>query len=96
VSKVGCADPECVNAGREAGEEDVARIVTPEELRRWRWLRNKIALEKDPGVIHCPLSFCQASVPKPQGLGDEESGWSRLRICQSCGYSFCSFCKRTW
>jgi len=95
VGRVGCPDPECVNAGIEAGEEEVARIVTPDEVGRWRWLRNKKVLEKDPSVVHCPLSFCQAPVSKPQGVG-EESGWSRLRTCQSCGYSFCSFCRRTW
>lgn len=95
VGKVGCPDPECVKAGREAGEEEVARIVTPEELVRWKWLRKKKALESDPHVIHCPLAFCQEPVPKPQGV-DEESGWSRLRTCHACGHSFCSFCRRTW
>jgi len=95
VGRVGCPDPECVKAGKEAGEEDVARVVAPDDVERWKWLRNKKALERDPTIVHCPLSFCQAPVPKPQGIG-EESSWSRLRICPSCGYSFCSFCSKTW
>ncbi|KIM84557.1 hypothetical protein PILCRDRAFT_387571 [Piloderma croceum F 1598] len=93
VGRVGCPDPECV---WEAEEEEVARIVTPDEVERWRWLREKKAIEKDPTMLHCPLPFCQAAVPKPQGPVEDESGWSRLRTCQSCGFSFCSFCKRTW
>jgi E3 ubiquitin-protein ligase RNF14 len=96
VGRVGCPDPECVGARKEAEEEEVARIVTPDEVERWQWLREKRALEKDPTMLHCPLQFCQAAVPKPQSPVDDESGWSRLRTCQSCGFSFCSFCKRTW
>ncbi|KAI6020796.1 hypothetical protein BKA83DRAFT_1432233 [Pisolithus microcarpus] len=29
-------------------------------------------------------------------IEDDESTWGRLRECHSCGYSFCSVCKRTW
>lgn len=46
VGRVGCPDPECVKAGREANEEEVARVVTDQDLQRWRWLREKRALEK--------------------------------------------------
>ncbi|KAK0208513.1 RWD-domain-containing protein [Desarmillaria ectypa] len=95
VSKVGCPDPRCVKSGREANEEEVARILTPEEIQRWRWLREKCVLEKDPTIMHCPMTFCQSPVPK-QATNDEESGWDRLRICPSCSYSFCSFCKHAW
>ncbi|EEB97883.1 hypothetical protein MPER_02704, partial [Moniliophthora perniciosa FA553] len=50
ISRVGCPDPECVKAGREATEEEVARVVSggDEEIRRWRWLREKVAAERDP------------------------------------------------
>jgi len=41
VGRVGCPDPECVKKGTEAGEEEVARVVTDAELERWRWLREK-------------------------------------------------------
>lgn len=95
VGRVGCPDPECVKAGREATEDEVARVATADEVLRWKWLRAKRTLERDPSVIHCPLSFCQAPVSKPKSE-DDESGWSRLRICQACGYSFCAFCRRTW
>lgn len=96
MARVGCPDPECVKATREANEEEVVRVVTSEEVGRWKWLREKRELEKNPDVIHCPLSFCQTPVPKPQTDVGEESGWTRLRTCHACGYSFCSFCKKTW
>jgi len=95
IGHVGCPDPQCVKAGREANEEDVRRVVTEEEVRRWRWLQEKRELEKDPSIIHCPLSFCQRPVPKPPNV-DDGSGWERLRECPDCGYSFCAYCKRTW
>ncbi len=112
VSRVGCPDPLCVKSGREANEEEVARILTPEEIHRWRWLKEKRAVEKgehvalhvpcdanlcdvDPTIMHCPMTFCQSAVLK-QATDDEESGWDRLRICSSCSYSFCSFCKHAW
>ncbi|ESK85858.1 e3 ubiquitin-protein ligase rnf14 [Moniliophthora roreri MCA 2997] len=99
ISRVGCPDPECVKAGREATEEEVARVVSggDEEIRRWRWLREKVAVERDPSIIHCPMSWCQRPVPKPESVqGQEDSGWERLRTCGACSYSFCAFCKRTW
>ncbi|KZT74831.1 hypothetical protein DAEQUDRAFT_700902 [Daedalea quercina L-15889] len=95
VGHVGCPDPQCVKAGREANEEEVRRVVTEEEVRRWKWLREKRELEKDPSIIHCPMSFCQRPVLKPTNV-DDGSGWERLRECPDCGYSFCAYCKRTW
>jgi len=98
VQRVGCPDPGCVKAGSEAKEEDLWRVVSEDNVKRWRWLRAKRAVEKDPSIIWCPIQACQAAVPKPRESedGGEESGWSRLRTCPSCGHSFCSFCKRTW
>lgn len=46
VGRVGCADPDCVKTGREAQEEEVARVVSEDDLRRWRWLREKRNLER--------------------------------------------------
>lgn len=99
VSRVGCPDPACVKEGVEAGEGDVARVVAEAEVTRWKWLRDKRAVERDPRVVICPLAFCQAPVPPPPSASDHEEsgdGWARLRTCQSCGYSFCTFCRRTW
>lgn len=31
---------------REANEEEVARVADADELVRWRWLREKAAMEK--------------------------------------------------
>jgi len=95
VGRVGCPDPKCVKEGREANEEEVRRVVTEEEVRRWKWLRQKRMLERDPGMVHCPMSVCQRPVPKPEHI-EEESGWERLRTCPQCNYSFCVYCKRTW
>ncbi|RDB29614.1 E3 ubiquitin-protein ligase itt1 [Hypsizygus marmoreus] len=95
VGRVGCPDPECVKAGREANAEEVAWVVSVPEVERWRWLREKRNLEKDPTIIHCPMSFCQTPIPKPPGT-DENSGWDRLRSCPACSFSFCAFCRRTW
>ncbi|KAI0662611.1 RWD-domain-containing protein [Cubamyces menziesii] len=95
VGRVGCPDPACVKEQREATEEEVRRVATEEEVLRWRWLRMKRALEKDPTLVHCPMGLCQTPVPKPENV-EEGSPWERLRTCTECGYSFCSYCKRTW
>ncbi|VDB84506.1 unnamed protein product [Peniophora sp. CBMAI 1063] len=96
ISRVGCLDPACVKEGLEANEEEVRRVVTEEEVRRWLWLRQKRVFERDPQTVHCPMALCQAPVPKPVDLIDDGSGWERLRTCPACSYSFCAFCKRTW
>jgi RING-type zinc-finger len=44
--RVGCLDPQCVKDGREATEDEVRRVVTEEEVRRWKWLREKRATER--------------------------------------------------
>ena len=46
VGRVGCPDPGCVKEQREAAEEEVRRVVTEEEVLRWKWLRTKRALER--------------------------------------------------
>ncbi|KAF9451772.1 RWD-domain-containing protein [Macrolepiota fuliginosa MF-IS2] len=95
VGRVGCADPDCVKAGREAKEEEVARVVSEEGLRRWRWLREKRNLERDPTIVHCLMEYCQTPVPKPADV-EEGTGWERFRQCPKCSFSFCAFCRRTW
>ena len=46
VGRVGCPDPQCVKEGKEANEDEVRRVVTEEEVRRWKWLRQKRLIEK--------------------------------------------------
>ncbi|KAG2363547.1 hypothetical protein BDR07DRAFT_1356194 [Suillus spraguei] len=94
IGRVGCPDPACVKTGHEAGEEDIARVVVEEEVKRWKWLRGKRALERDPGMVHCPVTSCQTAVPSPEE--EDESGWGRLRTCPRCEYVFCASCRRTW
>ncbi|GLB36376.1 putative RWD [Lyophyllum shimeji] len=95
VGRVGCPDPACVKENREADAEEVARVVTESEVDRWRWLREKRNLERDPSIVHCPMAFCQTPIPKPAEVEDG-SGWGRLRSCPACSFSFCAFCRRTW
>ncbi|KAI0762769.1 RWD-domain-containing protein [Fomes fomentarius] len=95
IGRVGCPDPGCVKERREANEEEVRRVVTEAELLRWKWLRTKRALERDPTLVHCPMPLCQTPVPRAQNT-EEGSPWERLRTCSTCGYSFCAYCKRTW
>jgi E3 ubiquitin-protein ligase RNF14 len=57
VGRVQCPDIGCVKAGREATEEEVRRIVTEEELVRWRWLREKRMLDKGQ-LLFLRLSDC--------------------------------------
>jgi len=45
-SRVGCLDPECVQNGQEANEEEVRRVVTEEEVQRWKWLRRIKILDR--------------------------------------------------
>ncbi|KAJ7275279.1 hypothetical protein B0H12DRAFT_1041911 [Mycena haematopus] len=95
VEKLGCPDPECVKIGRDSKEEEIARVVSEQEVRRWRWLKEKIMFERDPSLVHCPMVFCQNPVPKPKE-SETDTGGDRLRICPACSFSFCAFCKRTW
>ncbi|TFK57437.1 hypothetical protein OE88DRAFT_1651154 [Heliocybe sulcata] len=96
IGQVRCPDPECVKEGVEASEEEIRRVVSEEEVRRWKRLREKRDLDRDPTIIHCPIDFCQTPIPKPKTVTDDDSGWNRLRTCHECGYSFCAYCKRTW
>jgi len=99
VERVMCPDEECVKSGRKAREEEVRSVVLDERVvERWKWIRQKIELEKDPTTVHCPMEWCQAPVRRPRAVKEEEeeSQWDRLRTCQSCQYSFCVLCKRTW
>lgn len=46
VGRVGCPEPACVKEEREANEEEVRRVVTDDDVRRWKWLREKRMLER--------------------------------------------------
>lgn len=107
VSQVSCPEPKCDKSNadslREATEDEVRTVLSEKGFDRWKWLRRKRDLERDPTMIHCPMEYCQEPVPKPKSdtstIGDsdpDESGWARLRTCGACGYSFCAFCRRTW
>lgn len=53
VGRVGCLDPECVKGGREASEDEVARIVSGKELERWKWLKEKRIYDKGKVLQMC-------------------------------------------
>jgi E3 ubiquitin-protein ligase RNF14 len=46
VGRVGCPDPGCVKDRREATEEELRRVVSEEQVTRWKWLVEKRMLEK--------------------------------------------------
>ncbi|KAG8925628.1 translation termination inhibitor protein itt1, partial [Tulasnella sp. 418] len=107
VGVVGCVDEECVKAGAKTKDilwssvsEDEVKLIVGEELTaRWKQLRHKRLVEKDPTIVICPIPICQAPVFKPPLVTDDEdedAGWNRLRSCQACSYSFCVLCRRTW
>ncbi|KAF8609438.1 hypothetical protein BDV93DRAFT_602107 [Ceratobasidium sp. AG-I] len=119
VSRVRCPGVECAQAkgreGDEAGaeeesaaagsewEEVVRRVLTEEQVERWKWLRIKQAAEKGgsfrvryPNTVPCPVRMCQAPVRRPRAAAEDESGWARLRTCDGCGFAFCVACRRTW
>ena len=104
VSHVGCPEPNCgkpdADGLREATEDEVRAVLSESELNRWKWLRRKRDLERDPTMIHCPMEYCQEPVPKPKSdipdSDQDEFSWGRLRTCPACDYAFCALCRRTW
>ena len=58
VERVGCPDPECVKEGKKSSEEDISRVVSEQELERWKWLKTKKQLELGPLL---PMIFFSAS-----------------------------------
>ncbi|BGP10465.1 hypothetical protein NBRC10512v2_006396 [Rhodotorula toruloides] len=75
--------------GRTTAEE-VESLVGEEGRKRWEWLKEKVRMESDPSITFCPRDSCQAAVPK---LSEDEE---KLRVCPSCDYSFCVFCRHGW
>ncbi|KIM34119.1 hypothetical protein M408DRAFT_60662 [Serendipita vermifera MAFF 305830] len=109
VDRVMCADPQCVKENRQVTEDEVLRVVTTAEAQRWKAIKRKRALEKDPGLVYCPMAFCQGPCPSPmaqRGLMERETKtvddetmrreYVSLRTCENCDYSFCMLCKRAW
>ncbi|CAE6456661.1 unnamed protein product [Rhizoctonia solani] len=103
VTKVACPGIECVKAREkvkndagDVGDDVICRVLNAEQVTRWKWLRAKHAAEKDPSAVPCPVRMCQAPVPRTKAAAEDETGWSRLRTCDSCGFAFCVACKRSW
>jgi len=108
---VTCADPECVKEESKqqsvneymgsVREEDVRRVVSDKEVARWKALKRKRELERDPTLVYCPIAVCQAPVPatdaqKASLTSPEPIPYSSLRTCPSCSFSFCELCQRSW
>ena len=51
MDRIGCPDPECVKHGAKAPEDDVRRVVSSEEVTRWKWLKEKKELEKGMTLV---------------------------------------------
>ncbi|TKA51816.1 hypothetical protein B0A53_05168 [Rhodotorula sp. CCFEE 5036] len=82
-------DRDVTKPGRVTASE-VEELVGEEGRKRWEWLQEKARVESDPSITWCPREACQAPVPK---LSEDEE---KLRVCPSCDYSFCVFCRRGW
>ena len=92
VGRVGCPEPGCVKEGRESTEEEVRRVVTEEDVRRWKWLRRKRITDRGkwstynrrPGLIHLAAhrSFCYSLshvfLPSPRPETSKCGGSVRL------------------
>lgn len=67
VGRVGCPDPQCVKQAKEASEEEIRRVVSEEEVQRWKWLRQKRLFEKgDSFVVACiPKNIDHIWLPFP-------------------------------
>lgn len=58
VDRIGCPDPECVKQGVKAPEDDVRRVMSPEEVTRWKWLKEKKELEKGMKPVYMRWMRC--------------------------------------
>ena len=108
VDRVMCADPKCVKENRPITEDEVMRVVTAAEAQRWKTIKRKKALEMDPGLVYCPMVFCQSPCPSPMSQRGKERDatavddvtmrreYFSLRTCDNCEFSFCILCKRAW
>jgi len=91
-----CPDAECVKKGREPSIEELQMVLSPEIIHRWKHLRDKRLCERDPARTYCPIPSCQSTVLAPAQLQKEESGWTWLRTCPRCDFSFCALCRKSW
>ncbi|KAF8308214.1 hypothetical protein DL93DRAFT_2087228 [Clavulina sp. PMI_390] len=116
VAEVRCPDQGCIKSAKlassqaldlgEASESDVRRVLTEEQVARWKWLKLQRDLARDLTIVYCPLQFCQAPVrPTPRahvesGLDDESdeppTNLEDLRTCEACGFAFCASCQKAW
>ncbi|GAA5884807.1 hypothetical protein JCM16303_007279 [Sporobolomyces ruberrimus] len=74
--------------GRVTADE-VEQLCGVEMRKRYEWLKEKIRVESDPSISFCPRESCQAPTPK---LGDDD----KLRLCTSCNFAYCVFCRKGW
>ncbi|KAG8748528.1 translation termination inhibitor protein itt1 [Ceratobasidium sp. 414] len=91
VGKVACPGVECVQEREKNKDEDtvggaewedaVRRVLSEEEVQRWKWLRVKQAAEKDPNTVPCPVRTCQAPVVRPKAAAEDESGHGPVTRC---------------
>ncbi|KAH8921465.1 hypothetical protein BT69DRAFT_1351573 [Atractiella rhizophila] len=77
-----------IGPGRVEAEE-IEEMLGAEMRNRLDRLKEKRLVESDPTNCYCPREVCQAPVPK-------DKDYERLRICPSCSFSFCIFCKRVY
>ncbi|KDR84872.1 hypothetical protein GALMADRAFT_297648 [Galerina marginata CBS 339.88] len=94
LSKIKCADPECMKVKKVAVEEEMQGVLSASVFSRWRWLKEKREFEKDIDHSYCPI--CENPVKRPDPDTGQEDAWARFRQCQNCNFSFCKACKCSW
>lgn len=81
VARVGCLDPACIKEGREADEEEVRRVVTEEEVRRWVWLRQKRVFER--GLWSSYTVYTEYVAAKRSCVLDPQTVHCPMALCQA-------------
>lgn len=86
IEQVKCPNTTC---GQDIAKGDLIALVGEELSKRYEMLKRKKALEKDPLIMVCPRSTCQALIKPPPT--DQN-----LVICDSCSYAYCRNCQKSW
>ncbi|KAM6151180.1 E3 ubiquitin-protein ligase RNF14-like [Rhynchocyon petersi] len=82
IHSLNCPDPKCSSL---ASSYQVKELVSEELFARYDKLLFQSTLDSMGNVVVCPRPFCQLPVIEEPG--------SRMGICTSCNYAFCTLCR---
>ncbi|KEI39815.1 uncharacterized protein L969DRAFT_86399 [Mixia osmundae IAM 14324] len=89
----GAALPAEADLPGDLTRSELVQLVGDSLHERYVWLVKKQQSESDPSTTYCPIESCQAAVPADP---NQLEIYEKLRICPTCQFSFCVFCRRTW